>query len=134
MSYIYELSKTVTLTSAGVGTAISTGHINGFISEIYIEGNKAAGATDLVTIAKSSAGNRTILKVGDPSTAGAYYHPRAIAVSSSGSAFNSSDGTQVVPFTMYKEKFKVTVAAGTSLIGTGTTTVYPTISVKVRWY
>ena len=134
MSFIYELSKTVTGTTVCAGTGISTGHINGFISDIYVSINKAAGSGDTVTIAMSSDGDRNILVVANPSTSGGYYHPRAIAVTSSGVSMATSDGTQAVPFSFYKEKFKVTIAGGTSLCGTGTTTVSPSVTVRVRWY
>ena len=134
MSFIYELSKTVTGTTVCAGTGISTGHINGFISDIYVSINKAAGSGDTVTIAMSSDADRSILVVADPSTSGGYYHPRVAPVSSTGAAFATTDGNGGVPFSFYKEKFKVTIAGGTSLCGTGTTTVSPSVTVKVRWY
>jgi hypothetical protein len=133
MSVLYELSKTVTVSTAGTGTGISTGHINGFISDIYVEINKEMASTDYVTVAVSSDADRNVLVI-SPSTLGSYYHPRVAPVSTTGVAFASTDGNGGVPISFYKEKYKVSVVGGTSLCAAGTTTVSPSVTVKVRWY
>ena len=133
MSFIYELSKTITASTLGVGSGLSTGHINGFISDIYVEVNKEMASTDYVTIAMSSDADRDVLVI-SPSTLGSYYHPRVAPVSTTGAAFASTDGNGGAPISFYKEKYKVSVVGGTSLCAAGTTTVSPTVTVKVRWY
>ena len=124
---MYELSKTITLSTVGDATEYSTGHLNGFVSDIYLSISKAAGAGDSVTISKSSAGDRTILKVTNPSTLGDFYHPRAIAVGSTNNSLNSTEYAATAPMSFYKEKFKVVCACSSGLAG-------ETVTVKVRWY
>ena len=126
---IQEVSKTLTLSTIGDATGYCSTHMSGQVHDIYASINKASGTGDKVTVSTTDGGvNYLVLK--NPSTVGATYYPRMAAIGTTENVIGSS--AVYVPHSIFQEKFKVVVAGGTTLSGTGSTLVLPTVTVRMR--
>jgi hypothetical protein len=126
MSFIREISQTVTLTTLGAyaGVPYSADVGNGEIVDVYVSISKAIGASGKVTITTTST-DKMILTVADPSTLGQVFYP---VQKPHGTTANVL-GTSAVPWRiltpMANERLRIKVASSSGLAAR-------TVTVKAR--
>lgn len=125
MSFIREVSQTVTLTTLGAYAGVPYGAEvgNGEIIEMYVSISKAIGASGKVTITTTSTG-KPLLIVVDPSTLGATFYPMRQAHGTTANLLSSSGSPRVL-INMVNERLRVKVASSSGLSA-------QTVTVKAR--
>lgn len=123
MSFIREVTQTLTLSTLGARTAYSTEVGNGEIIEMYVSISKAIGASGKVTITTTSTG-KPLLTVVDPSTLGATYYPMRQAHGTTANLLSSSGSPRIL-VNMVNERLRVKVATSSGLSA-------QTVTVKAR--
>lgn len=125
--YIRKDSKTITCTSSGVGSGSFSTVLNGLVHGFRVSINKAVGAGSKIDITTKNSTNERILQIADPSTLGVFYYPRAAACNTTGNSTTPLDQCRM----LHNDICNILVAAGTSAIAAGTTTVMPIVTVDI---
>ena len=131
MPFDRETEATVAVSSVAATTAYGSEYMTGFVDSIYVAFNATGSSTDTIVKITSSSTANLLFTVVNPSTAGLFYRPRAVAVLGGSTIAIATHGTStLVPMSVFKERMMVHVSASTDNAPTGTGSV--TVRMRVN--
>ena len=116
---IERLTKTVAISSAGtLTTDLFSTFLNGYIESAYVKaGGTGPGANVNVVLSVSTSTTRTLLKVVNPSSLGAYYYPRVREINTTGTVLGNTSENAYVRIPLCNERVKIGITSTSDQTG-----------------